>query len=88
MRGRIMRVKAKIENANIRGCEKRQNKKGEDYLLVRFEDETGAPCEMVDKEIDRQQYYKRNTDMDLYIDIDMGRFTTIRIIDAKILETK
>ena len=51
---------------------------------MRFEDETGAPHELVDKDMDRQQYYVRGTDMDLVIDIDQGRqFTTIRIIDAQ-----
>lgn len=80
-------MKAKIENANIRGCEARENKNGEPYLLVRFEDETGKAHELVDKCMDRQKYYKRNIDMDLSIDIDQGRkFTTIRIIDAKELK--
>lgn len=80
----IMRIKAVVHNTNIRGCEPRKNQKGEPYLLVRFEDETGAPHELVDKDMDRQQYYVRGTDMDLVIDIDQGRqFTTIRIIDAQ-----
>ena len=80
----IMRIKAVVHNTNIRGCESRKNQKGEPYLLVRFEDETGAPHELVDKDMDRQQYYVRGTDMDLVIDIDQGRqFTTIRIIDAQ-----
>lgn len=79
-----MRVKAVIHNANIRGCERRENKKGEGYLLVRFEDETGKPVEMVDKDLDRQKFYVRDTDMDLVIDIDSGqKYTNIRIIDAK-----
>lgn len=77
-------MKAVIHNTNIRGCEARTNGKGEPYLLVRFEDETGKAHELVDKDMDRQGAYKRNTDMDLYIDIDQGRkFTTIRIIEAK-----
>lgn len=77
-------MKAVIHNTNIRGCEARTNSKGEPYLLVRFEDECGKAYELVDKDMDRQSGYKRNTDMDLYIDIDQGRkFTTIRIIEAK-----
>lgn len=82
-----MRLKATVHNVNIRGCEPRENQKGEGYLLVRFEDETGASHELVDKDMDRQKFYKRDTDMDLSIDIDQGRkFTTIRIIDAKTIE--
>jgi len=72
-----------VNNANIRGCELREGKKG-NYLLVRFEDETGAPHELVDKDTDRQSYYKRDTDMNLYIEIDQGRqYTNIRVVDAK-----
>lgn len=77
-------MKAVVHNANIRGCEARANAKGEPYLLVRFEDETGKAHELVDKDMERQAGYRRNTDVDLYIDIDQGRkYTTIRIIDVK-----
>lgn len=77
-------MKAVIHNANIRGCERKTNKAGGEYLLVRFEDETGRQHELVDKGMDRQPYYVRNADLDLYIDIDQGpKWTTIRIIEAK-----
>lgn len=79
-------MKATIHNANIRGCERKTNKNGGEYLLVRFEEENGQPQTIVDKELSRQDYYKRDTNMDLMIDIDQGRnFTTIRVIDAKVL---
>lgn len=81
-------MKAMIENVNIRGCEAGVNKKGEPYLIVRFEDETGKAYELIDKEMDRQVYYKRNTDMDLTVDISMGKYTTIRIIDARKIEVE
>lgn len=77
-------MKAKIENINIRGCEPKENKKGEPYLLVRFEDEYGKASELVDKDMSRQPYYKRNTDGTLIIDIELGRYTSIRIVDFKI----
>ena len=38
-------------NAEIRGCEQKTNKKGEDYLVVRVEDETGKAEELCDKVI-------------------------------------
>lgn len=76
-------MKAVVQNVNIRGCEARKNKADEGYLLVRFEDEFGKPNELVDKDMDREKYYKRNTDMDLTIDIIItGKYTNIRIIDA------
>ena len=79
-------MKATIENINIRGCEPKENKKnGEPYLLVRFEDETGKACELVDKDMERQPFYKRDTDGTLVVDIDIGKqFTTIRITDFKV----
>lgn len=77
-------MKAVVQNANIRGHEVKTNKNGGKYVLVRYEDETGKPETLVDKELDRADYYVRDKTMDLYIDIDQGRnFTTIRIIDAK-----
>lgn len=79
-------MKAKINNVNIRGCEEKENKNGEGYLLVRFEDETGAPQELVDKNLERKKYYKRDTQGNLDIDISIGKWTTIRIIDFKIEE--
>lgn len=77
-------MKAMIKDALIRGHEVKTNKNGGKYILVRYEDETGKPEVLVDKEMDRADYYTRDKVMDLYIDIDMGRnFTNIRIIDAK-----
>lgn len=75
-------MKAKIENVNIRGHETKTNKNGEPYVIVRFEDETGKAYELVDKDVERADFYKRNTDMDLTVTIDIGKYTTIRIIDA------
>lgn len=77
-------MKAVIHNANIRGHEVKTNKNGGQYVLVRYEDETGKPETLVDKDMSRVDYYVRDKKMDLYIDIDQGRnFTTIRIIDAR-----
>ena len=79
-------MKAIINNVNIRGCEPKENKKGEPYLLVRFEDEYGKAAEFVDKDMSRQAYYKRNTDGTLTVDIEVGKYTTIRIVDFKMQE--
>ena len=79
-------MKTTIENAEIRGCEQKTNKKGEPYLLVRLEDETGAPCELVDKDMSRQPYYVRGAEGNIYLDITIGKYTTIRIIDAKLTQ--
>lgn len=77
-------MKAMIKEALIRGHEVKTNKNGGKYVLVRYEDQTGKPETLVDKDIERADYYTRDKVMDLYIDIDQGKnFTTIRIIDAK-----
>ena len=81
-------MKAIINNVNIRGCELKENRNGAPYLLVRFEDESGKPCELVDKDMERQKYYKRDTDGTLYINIEFGKYTTIRIIDFIISKSK
>lgn len=78
-------MKAIIENINIRGCEPKENKNGEPYLLVRFEDETGKAYELVDKDMERQQFYKRNTDGTLTVDISIGKYTSIRITNFKVV---
>lgn len=82
-----MQTKVKLENVEIRGCERRISKKEDarEYLLVRFEDETGKPLEIVDRDIEREQYYKRGTIGDIYADLNIGKnFTTIAVIDFKI----
>ena len=77
-------MRATVHNANIRGCEAKVNAKGEGYLLVRFEDETGAPQVLIDKDMDRQRCYKRDQDVDITINIDQGKqFTTIRVVDVR-----
>lgn len=83
----VEQMKAVVKNALIRGHEVKTNKNGGQYVLVRYEDETGKPETLVDKEIERADFYTRDKTMDLYINIDIGRnFTNIRIIDAKELE--
>ena len=76
-------MKAMIKEALIRGHEVKTNKNGGKYVLVRYEDQTGKPETLVDKDIERAEYYTRDKVMDLYIDIDQGKnFTTIRINPA------
>lgn len=77
-------MKAMVPNACIRGHEVKTNKKGEEYILIRYEDASGKPETLVDKDMERAKFYTRDNIMDLYIDIDVGRqFTNIRVIDAK-----
>ena len=80
-------MKATISKALIRGHEVKTNKNGGQYVLVRYEDETGKPEQLVDKDLDRAKYYVRDTVMNLFIDIDQGRnFTNIRIIGCEVVQ--
>lgn len=74
-------MKGKIFNVNIRGCESKLNKNNEAYLLIHFEDDTGKPCDIVDKNMEHQSLYKRNIDGDFDVDITMGKYTSVRVID-------
>ena len=62
-------MKAEIKNANIRGCECGVNKSGEPYILVYAEDEDGEYGELIDKNMDRKDIYKRNAVVDIKADI-------------------
>lgn len=71
----------KLENIEVRGCEVKESKKdGSKYMIVRFEDETGKSHEIIDRDMDNQQYYKRGTVGDIYADLDIGRnFTKFQV---------
>lgn len=70
-------------NVNIRGFESRTNKSGDPYLLIRVEDSTGAACDLVDKTMAHKDLCIRDTDADITLDISVGKYTTIRVIDIK-----
>lgn len=77
-------IKAVVQRATIRGCEEMTNKAGGKYLLVHYDTETDFNgSELVDKDMERAPYYKRGAVMDLYIEITIGKYTNIRIIDAR-----
>ena len=81
-------MKAVIHNAEVRGKEVKQGQRG-NFLIVRYEDETGKPEELRDDDMERESYYRRGVVMDFTIDIRQGRtregkeYTNIRIIDAR-----
>ena len=77
-------MRATIDNVCIRGCEEKDGRNGK-YLLVRYEDETGKAEELVDKDLTRATFYKRDTLGKLHIRIDRGKqFTNISITDFEI----
>lgn len=73
-------MKAIVKNIEVRGSEiKTSAKTGNEYIIVRFEDETGAAQELIDRDMDNAEYYKRGVHGDLLIDIRTGKFTNIEI---------
>lgn len=67
----------KIENIEIRGHEVKESKKdGSKYMVVRFEDETGRSHEILDRDMENEQFYKRGTQGDIYAELDIGRAFT------------
>lgn len=77
-------MRATILGADIRGVERKTGKAG-DYLVVRFEDSTGKPCDVCDKDVSRESYYKKGTVGNIHINVDVGRqYTTIRVVDFEI----
>lgn len=79
-------MRVTMQNANIRGYERRSNKAGDPYLLIHVEDSAGASTELVDKKMERASLYIRNTDVDIDLDISVGRYTTIRISDVRVIK--
>ena len=85
-----MRLKA--ENVEIRGHEIKDSKKedGGQFALVRFEDETGKAYELVDREKERWEFYKRGVVGDLFLDYVQGirkdgtQWSKLSIIDFKV----
>ena len=78
-------MKVKIENIEIRGVEVKESKKdSSQYMIVRFEDETGTPTEIVDRDMARRAYYQRGQVGDIIADLRMGRqFTSLTVVDFR-----
>ncbi len=70
-------------NIEVRGCEKKTSKAGNDYLVVHCDDEQGNRSDFMDKDMEREQYYKRGTVGDLTLKLDIGKFANVEIIDFK-----
>lgn len=76
----------KFENLEIRGKEKKTSSKGNEYLIVRVEDETGKLNELYDPNLDNFEYYEKGKIADFYIKLELGKYTNISVADFKIKE--
>lgn len=68
----------------VRGKETKTSKVGNQYIIVRAEDETGKLIELCDKEMTRLDYYQKGVQGYFSLLIDLGRYTNIEIKDFEI----
>lgn len=63
-------MRALINNLEIRGRERKTSQKGNEYVIVRVEDETGKPYELYDPSIDNFEFYKRGQEANFILDLN------------------
>ena len=57
----MININVILKNAEVRGVERKTSSKGNEYLVVRVDDERGERSELLDRDLDNEQYYKRGT---------------------------
>jgi hypothetical protein len=79
-------MKALIQEVEIRGYEVKNSRAGQDYLVVRFEDDQGFCNDLIDRNVTNKKYYDKGNVVDLLIDIREGKnkeggfFTSMEIL--------
>jgi len=70
-----------IPDIEVRGHEIKEGRKsGKPYIIVHFEDSMGRPQEIIDRDMENEEYYKRGTQGQFIANLDIGRnFTTFEI---------
>ena len=68
-----------LKNAEVRGVERKTSSKGNEYLVVRVDDERGERSELLDRDLDNEQYYKRGTFGDFLLHITMAKFAKCEV---------
>lgn len=76
-------MKLRTLNLEVRGVEEKMSKKtGNPYLLVRVEDEDGAWLNLVDRDMDDKELYKKGNYYDFLLDIQIRKeYTSVSVID-------
>jgi len=70
------------ELMEIRGKERKTSKQGNEYIVVRAEDEAGKLYELCDKHVDRFDSYTKGLSCKLRLDLEIGKYTNIEIVDV------
>lgn len=77
-------MKLYAKDVEIRGYEIKESKKtGNEYIMVRVEDETGQRGELIDRTIDNAPYYTRGTIADFVLEYQTGKYTSLSVLQVK-----
>ena len=68
-----------LKNAEVRGVERKMSSKGNEYLIVRVDDERGERSELLDRDLDNEQYYKRGTFGDFLLHITIAKYAKCEV---------
>lgn len=74
----MLDIKVKYE-AEIRGKEKKVSAKGNEYIVVRTEDERGVCNELCDRDMENFDFYKKGQNAVFYLHIESGKYTNVNI---------
>lgn len=74
---------AKVEDLEIRGKEIKDGKNGE-YVIVRFDAESGDRLEFIDRNKERFDSYKRGKYCDIWLKVtNTSQYTNFTIVDMQ-----
>lgn len=68
-----------LKNAEVRGVERKTSSKGNEYLVVRVDDERGERSELLDRDLDNEKYYKRGTFGDFLLHIAIAKYANCEV---------
>lgn len=68
-----------LKNAEVRGVERKTSSKGNEYLVVRVDDERGERSELLDRDLDNEQYYKRGTFGDFLLHVSIAKYAKCEV---------
>lgn len=74
-------MKVIAKNLEIRGSEvKKSSKTNNEYIIVRVEDETGQSYELLDRDLDNKDCYKRGIQCDMTLELRLGMYTSVSVV--------
>lgn len=72
-------INVTLKNAEVRGVERKTSNKGNEYLVVRIDDERGERSELLDRDVDNEKYYKRGTFGDFMLHITIAKYAKCEV---------